>query len=121
MKLARLAGPPLTGIPATMNTKTARATKGGRIRASTAVGAATASENSAIMQSQVRAGSDQRAVDLTLRNPGRCAGLAVVAPEAESPGDGAVQGVLDLAGYRSGTNDADRKVMRGRLMESAEG
>ena len=49
MKLARLAGPPLTGIPNTMNTKTARATSGGLIRASTAVGAATASENSATM------------------------------------------------------------------------
>lgn len=28
-------------------------------------------------QSQVRAGSDQRAIDLALRDPGRCAGLAV--------------------------------------------
>jgi hypothetical protein len=44
-----LAGPPLTGIPNTMNAKTATATSGGQIRASTAVGAATARENSATM------------------------------------------------------------------------
>ena len=29
--------------------------------------------------------------------------------------------MLDLGGYRSGSDDADRKVMRRRLMESAEG
>ena len=37
-KLARLAGPPLTGIPNTMNTSTATVTSGGQIRPSTAVG-----------------------------------------------------------------------------------
>ena len=72
-------------------------------------------------QSQVRAGRDQRAIDLTLRDPGRCAGFAGVATETESPRGGAVQGVLDVAGYRGGADDADRKVMRCRLMESAEG
>src|ERR1700721_1190189 len=40
VKLARLAGPPLAGIPNTMNAKRARATRGGRVRARTAVGAA---------------------------------------------------------------------------------
>jgi hypothetical protein len=49
VKLARLAGPPLAGIPNTMNARMARATRGGRMRASTAVGAATARENSATM------------------------------------------------------------------------
>ncbi len=72
-------------------------------------------------QSQVRAGSDQRAIDLTLLDPGRRAGLALVTAEAESPRDGAVYGVLDPTGYGSGTDDADGKVMRCRLMESAEG
>ena len=72
-------------------------------------------------QSQVRPGNDQRAIDLTLRDPGRGAGLAGVTAEPESPRGGAVQGVLDLAGYRCRTDDADGKVVRCRPMESAEG
>jgi hypothetical protein len=44
-----LAGPPLAGMPNTRNTSSARETSGGQMRPSAAIGAATASENSATM------------------------------------------------------------------------